>query len=62
MKIPSINKVRSAEEARDLAIDWQTWQQEQVLSYSELVQWQDFFKQLGKKFNLTEEFEENAII
>lgn len=62
MTIPDINTITSAGEARDLAIDWQAWQSEQSLYMSELADWQAFFRELGRKFDLRDEFEENGII
>lgn len=53
---------KTADEARQLAIDWQNWQSEQSLYMSEVADWQAFFEALAKKFNLTDEFKENAII
>lgn len=50
------------DEARQLAIDWQNWQGEQSLSYDELLEWEDFFRKLGRDFDLTDEFEENGIL
>ena len=61
-KMPNIDKVKSADEAESLAIDWQHWQSEQSLSYGEVVYYQNYFEALGEKFNLTEVFKENAII
>lgn len=58
----TIDKIESPEEARDLAVDWQKWQAENSMSYAEAIDWQKYFKKLGKKFNLTEEFSENGII
>lgn len=55
-------EVKSAEEARQQAIDWQQWQSEQSLSYSEVADYADYFRKLGKKYNLTAEFKEEAII
>lgn len=52
----------TAEEARQLAIDWQTWSAEQSLSYGELAEWQAHFDKLAERFGLTEEFKENGII
>ena len=49
-------------DARQQAIDWQNWASEQNLSYGELAEYNDHFKKLGKRFGLTEEFEENGII
>jgi hypothetical protein len=50
------------EEARQQAIDWQTWQAEQSLSYGELAEWTGYFETLAERFDLTEEFKENGII
>lgn len=50
------------DEARQYAIDWQNWQSEQSLSYGELAEWSDIFTELGERFDLTEEFNENGII
>lgn len=49
-------------DASQEAIDFQYWASEQSLSYGELLEYQEHFKELGRKFNLTEEFEENGII
>lgn len=53
---------KTQEEARDQAIDWQAWQSEQALSYGELAEWQAHFRQVARKFDLRDEFEENGII
>jgi hypothetical protein len=55
-------EIKTAGEARQLAIDWQTWQADQNLSYGELTEYQNFFQVLADKYDLTEEFQENAII
>lgn len=60
--LPKLRGISTAGEATDLAIDWQHWASEQDLSYGELAVFQDFFGRLGDKFNLREEFSENAII
>lgn len=52
----------TADEARELAIDWQQWQSEQSLSYYELAAHQAYFEALAYKFDLVDEFKENAII
>ena len=69
MKIPKISTITTADQARDLAIEWQQWAGEQnqigdepTLSMSDFADWSDFFSKLGKKFNLTEELSENGII
>jgi hypothetical protein len=62
LTIPNINNIKSATEARDLAIEWQSWQSEQSLYLSELIEWHGFFKQLAKKYKLKTEFIDNGII
>jgi hypothetical protein len=59
-----INKVKTVEEARQMAIKWQhTFQnRKRDLSYLYFAKYQEFFTKLGEKFNLTEEFKENCII
>jgi hypothetical protein len=53
---------KTAEEATAYAQEWQQWQAEQSLSYSELAEWQAEFERIGKEFDLTDEFRENGII
>lgn len=62
MKLEQFDKLTTAEEARQLAIDWQSWQPEQQLSIGELSDWQAYFEELATKFDLTDEFQENGII
>lgn len=62
MTIPELSTIKTKEEARQLAIDWQAWQSEQSLSYGELSEWEDFFRKLGRDFYLTAEFSENGVI
>lgn len=62
MEMTPIDRVKTAGEATDLAIDWQNWQAEQSLSYGELAEWQAYFRTLARKFDLRDEFEENGII
>jgi len=54
--------IDTREEARDYAIEWQHWASEQDLFTNELVEWGDYFHELGERFDLLEEFKENAII
>lgn len=56
-----LDEVASAEEARDIAVAWQHWQSEQSLSWGEIADYQAYFEQLGQRFDLTEEFQENGI-
>ena len=55
-------KVTTEDQARQLAIDWQNWASELSLSYNELIHYQNYFEQVAKKFNLTDEFKENGIL
>ena len=54
--------ITTQEEARDYAIEWQQWASGQNLSYGELAEWQGIFTELATRFDLMEEFKENAII
>ena len=54
--------INTKEEARSYAIDWQNWQSEGALSIGELIEWQDYFRELANKFDLVEEFDENGLI
>lgn len=50
------------EDVREFARKWQYWVEGQDLSYGELAEWSAFFEEIGKKFDLTDEFKENGII
>lgn len=54
--------VKTADEARQQAIDWQIWAADKSMSYAELAEWQGYFGNLAAQFNLKEEFAENGII
>jgi hypothetical protein len=54
--------IKTAGEAQSLAIDWQTWVSEQSLSYGELIDYREYFSELGEQFGLLAEFTENNII
>ena len=62
MKIREITAIKTKEEARQFAIDYQSWQSTQSLSYGELADWTELLTILAEKFDLTEEFKENCII
>lgn len=62
MKLPEITSVKTADEARQIAIDWQNWSNDQSLSYQELSDYQVYFAKLAKKFKLELEFVENGIL
>jgi len=53
---------KTADEARQYAMDWQEWASEQNLPYAHLCYWQGIFMTLAEEFNLIEEFKENGII
>jgi hypothetical protein len=59
-----LTDAKTAEEARQQAIDWQQWASGEhlQLSYEELATFAEHFTKLANKFNLTEEFRENGII
>jgi hypothetical protein len=54
--------LKSKQEARQYAIDYQNWASEQNLSYGELSQYQGMLKTVGRKFGLLKEFKENGIL
>ncbi|HUS51182.1 MAG TPA: hypothetical protein VMZ91_13525 [Candidatus Paceibacterota bacterium] len=62
VKFKTIPEIRSKEEAREIAINYQMWASRGNLSYGEIAEHQKYFKTIGKKFGLIKEFKENAII
>lgn len=63
MNISKVLLAKTADEARQYAIEWQEWQSGQSLSYQELADWQSVFQELADRFpELVEEFKENGII
>jgi hypothetical protein len=62
MNIKKVLNAKTAEEARSLAIEYQSWASNRAMSYGELNEWTGYFTALAKKFHLTEEFKENGII
>lgn len=54
--------ITTQEQAREYAIDWQQWAGEQDLYMSEIVEWGAYFEELAERFDLYEEYHENAII
>jgi len=62
MKIEQTKKIKTQEEARKFAIDWQNWQSEHKHHYSEMFEWQQKFEELANKFDLVDEFIENGIL
>lgn len=62
VEAPTMSDPSSANEAREMAIAWQSWVSEQSLSYGEIHEWTSHFEEVGERFGLTEEFKENGII
>lgn len=48
--------------ARQEAIDWQHQASTQNLSYGEIVEKNNYFERLGKRYGLVKEFRENGVI
>jgi hypothetical protein len=65
-------EIKTQEEARQYAIDWQIWVSEQnpiganaddcKLYTSDVAKWGEVFTELAERFDLEEEFRENGII
>ena len=63
MKMIPLKDIKTQNEVRQLAIEWQKWQSTKVMSYAEISKWRGCFITLAEKFNLlVEEFKENGII
>jgi hypothetical protein len=62
MDIRDIKRIATAEEAEEYAKDWQNWQSEQELSYSEIIEWEIALEDLANTFGLYDAFKENGII
>jgi hypothetical protein len=60
--LPEPSDVKDAAQATDIAQQWQNWQAEQSMSWGEVAAWADWFRELAKRFDLTDEFKENGII
>jgi len=58
----TINAIKTAEQARQCAVEYQSWASEHNLSYGELAEHHCYLTSLAEKFNLLEEFKENGII
>lgn len=53
---------KNKENARALAIDWQNKQNNSAVYMSEVIEQQEKFIKLAKRYGLTREFKENGII
>lgn len=57
-----MTNIKTKEEARSKAVDFQSWQSNQSLNYEDLTNWGTYFNNLASKFGLKDEFSENGII
>ena len=57
-----INLIKNQQDARHYAIEWQAWQAHQSLSYAEINTYQKFFYDIGRKYKVLREFQENGIV
>lgn len=55
---------RCKEHAREIAIEWQLefGEREEPWYWSELAEWTEYFRKIGKRYGLLREFAENGII
>jgi len=61
-EVTKLKMPKTADEAREQAMDWQNDFSSKSMSWSEVVDAQTHFEKTAKKFKLTKEFEENGII
>ncbi len=57
-----MTKVKTKEQAISKAIDFQSWQSNQSLSYKDVINWASYFENLAREFDLADEFSENGLI
>jgi len=63
MNLETIERPKTADEARQIAIDWQNSLADGAEYWSELAEAGDYFRELAEKFpELEEEFKENGVI
>jgi len=62
MKLKHIDKIKSKEQAKQIAIGIQKQLSKCSLYYSEIVNIGEYLEDLAKKFNLEEELKENGLI
>ena len=61
-KTVSIEELKTADDAREHAQEWQAWTANNKLTLGELIDWENYFEYIAKKFDLTEEFKENGVL
>lgn len=62
MLLSQLKNIKTKDEARQEAINYQYRISRQNLSYGETILWQSEFVKLAKKFGLVKEFKDNGII
>lgn len=64
MNLPPVAEVTTAEQATDIAVEWQHTVASEPMYQSELIEYAEYFQELADKFGteLEEEFKENGII
>ena len=62
MNIEDIKNIKTRAEARQFAIDWQSWMDGRVMGWGDAAEWAKEFEYLANEFGLVEEFKENGII
>lgn len=61
-KTVSIEELKTADDAREHAQEWQAWTANNKLTLGELIDWENYFEYIAKKFDLTDEFKENGVL
>lgn len=57
-----VKNIKTREQARDFAIEWQHTTMQESMTLAEVCDWHNTFEELAAKFDLTDEFKENGII
>lgn len=57
-----MTKVKTKEQAISKAIEFQSWQSNQSLSYADVINWASYFDNLAREFDIEDEFLENGLI
>lgn len=57
-----INTIKDADDAREIAMEFQRFASEVPLSWSEVASYHSYLERVAKRFGLTDEFKENGII
>lgn len=60
--LKQIKGIKTKDQARSFAVNWQNWQSKQIFTWYDNITWQYEMKKIGRKFGLIREFKENGII